>query len=102
MFSRLLDSIKREVVSILSQVQVRGAEEMVREAPPPMEFEFKHEEFQGFGLAEGAEPEAEGASGERGQPPEQPFVRGERKIGRNEPCPCGSGRKYKYCHGRVA
>jgi preprotein translocase subunit SecA len=32
-------------------------------------------------------------------PPSAPFVRGDRKIGRNEPCPCGSGRKYKQCHG---
>jgi len=30
-----------------------------------------------------------------------PFVRGERKVGRNEPCPCGSGRKFKHCHGAL-
>jgi preprotein translocase subunit SecA len=38
-------------------------------------------------------------------PPEDPhgtFVRGERKIGRNEPCPCGSGKKYKNCHGALS
>jgi preprotein translocase subunit SecA len=33
--------------------------------------------------------------------PPLPFVRGERKVGRNEPCPCGSGRKYKHCHGAL-
>ncbi len=104
MFSSLLDSIKREVVGILSKVQVRGAEEMAIEAPPPppMEFEFKHEPFQGFGAPEGEGLEPEGEPDEPGgQPRDQPYVRGERKIGRNEPCPCGSGRKYKYCHGRV-
>ncbi|HEV2285735.1 MAG TPA: SEC-C metal-binding domain-containing protein [Steroidobacteraceae bacterium] len=31
-----------------------------------------------------------------------PFVRGERKVGRNEPCPCGSGKKYKHCHGALS
>jgi len=36
-------------------------------------------------------------------PPEAaPFVRGDRKVGRNEPCPCGSGKKYKHCHGALA
>ena len=34
--------------------------------------------------------------------PQQPFVRGGQKIGRNDPCPCGSGKKYKHCHGRYA
>ncbi|MGC1729949.1 MAG: SEC-C metal-binding domain-containing protein, partial [Steroidobacteraceae bacterium] len=38
-------------------------------------------------------PEAESGS---------PFVRGERKVGRNEPCPCGSGKKYKHCHGALS
>jgi preprotein translocase subunit SecA len=33
--------------------------------------------------------------------PAAPFVRGERKVGRNEPCPCGSGRKFKHCHGAL-
>jgi preprotein translocase subunit SecA len=32
----------------------------------------------------------------------EPFVRDARKVGRNEPCPCGSGKKYKHCHGRLA
>jgi preprotein translocase subunit SecA len=31
----------------------------------------------------------------------QPFVRGSQKVGRNDPCPCGSGKKYKQCHGRL-
>ena len=38
----------------------------------------------------------------RPKPVAQPFVRQTRKIGRNEPCPCGSGRKYKQCHGRLS
>ncbi len=101
MFSSLLDSIKREVVGILAKVQVRQPEEIPMElqAPPAQEFEFKHEAFHGFGEESDEEgPAPDGAE----VPRERPYVRGERKIGRNEPCPCGSGRKFKHCHGRVA
>jgi preprotein translocase subunit SecA len=41
------------------------------------------------------------ASEEPAAVPVAPFVRGERKVGRNEPCPCGSGRKFKHCHGAL-
>ena len=58
----------------------------------------------GIGAApERRHPAGAGAAGGRGSPSESqaPFVRGERKIGRNEPCPCGSGKKFKQCHGRL-
>jgi preprotein translocase subunit SecA len=50
-----------------------------------------------------ADPLAGGraAAGSAGPAPE-PFVRDEKKVGRNEPCPCGSGKKYKHCHGRLS
>jgi preprotein translocase subunit SecA len=111
MFSAMLDGIKREVVSILSKVQVREeAPPWEREAPAEQDFEFKHEAFSGLeqeeeravaaggGAAPAAAPRA--AAGGGGERP-TPFVRSERKIGRNEPCPCGSGKKYKHCHGRL-
>jgi len=44
---------------------------------------------------------AEGTESAAPPPPKQPFVRKGRKIGRNEPCPCGSGKKYKHCHGKI-
>jgi preprotein translocase subunit SecA len=99
MFSAMLDSIKREVVGILSKVQVQYPEQMAMQErqPEPREFEFKHEEFHGMG--EEAPPDEEDAAQE---PDHQPFVREGRKIGRNEPCPCGSGKKYKHCHGRLS
>ncbi|MBA1146496.1 SEC-C domain-containing protein, partial [Ectothiorhodospiraceae bacterium WFHF3C12] len=50
----------------------------------------------------GAEPAQSGESGEGGEPPSQPFVRQQEKVGRNQPCPCGSGKKYKHCHGKLA
>ncbi len=100
MFSAMLESIKQEVIGILSKIQVQMPEEMeaLQPARKEEEFQFKHEEFQGFGG--GAEDEQ---SPEQGAAPEQekPYVRPDRKIGRNEPCPCGSGKKYKHCHGKV-
>ncbi len=97
MFSSMLDSIKSEVVSLLAKVQVQSPEEMVVEEPQPRvtDFEFKHETFEG--LSE----EAASAPAMPEQEEHQPFVRDGRKIGRNEPCPCGSGKKYKQCHGRL-
>jgi preprotein translocase subunit SecA len=102
MFTGMLDSIKHEVIGILSKVQVQMPEEMQvpEPAPRPQEFEFRHEEFHGLG---GGEAQGEAAAADdrlKDQP--QPYVRPERKVGRNEPCPCGSGKKYKHCHGRVA
>ncbi|OOZ37299.1 preprotein translocase subunit SecA [Solemya velesiana gill symbiont] len=89
MFSRMLNSITHEVVSVLTKVQVQAQEEMaVERQEQPDEIQFQHEEFAGFGESEAPEQH-------------QPFVRGDRKIGRNEPCPCGSGKKYKQCHGKL-
>jgi preprotein translocase subunit SecA len=106
MFSALLDSIKQEVVGTLSKLRIQTPEMLGELGPGPApaesrHFEFKHEEFQGFGEPE--EPETEPGAEERsGGVAHQPFVREGRKVGRNEPCPCGSGKKYKHCHGKVA
>ncbi|MEN8175074.1 MAG: preprotein translocase subunit SecA [Pseudomonadota bacterium] len=99
MFTGMLDTIKRDVVATLAKVQVRTEDPMeLPEQRPAGQVQFKHEEFTGFGAAA---PEGEAAAAEA--PPEEhkPFVRPERKVGRNEPCPCGSGKKYKHCHGRL-
>jgi len=97
MFTRLLDRIKLEVVSILSKVQVRTesdveAVEEQRRTTAPMQF--RHDEATAMAGAE-----AESAEGEEEHV--QPFVREGRKVGRNEPCPCGSGKKFKQCHGKL-
>jgi preprotein translocase subunit SecA len=94
----MLDSIKHEVINLLSKVQVQMPEELaIKEQQRALanEFEFKHEVFEGL-------PESEEAPEDVNQEDaHQPFVRDGRKIGRNEPCPCGSGKKYKQCHGRL-
>jgi len=100
MFSAMLDGIKQEVVTTLSKVQLRtmgelpplGATEL-----PEQAFEFKHEAFQGLD----AEQQEQPAAADRAEQ-QRPYVREQRKIGRNEPCPCGSGKKYKHCHGRAS
>ncbi|MEX0449444.1 preprotein translocase subunit SecA [Spiribacter sp. 221] len=102
MFQELLEGIKRETIRILFNVNVRSPEdaraaEEQREAERARAMQFQHAETNALDDGgDGARAEAAGDGGER-----QPFVRGERKVGRNEPCPCGSGKKYKHCHGRL-
>jgi preprotein translocase subunit SecA len=99
MFQRMLEEIKSEVVSEITKVQVRTDEmEMPVREQPAENIEFKHEEFSGFGDSEEADaPERADGEGED----HKPFVRSGRKVGRNEPCPCGSGKKYKQCCGKL-
>ncbi|EXJ15503.1 preprotein translocase subunit SecA [Imhoffiella purpurea] len=106
MFSAMLDGIKQDVVTTLAklEVQVQGAPELdaYESAAERNRFEFKHETFKGLGAQEPESGEAPESSEEGFDPQHQPFVRDGRKIGRNEPCPCGSGKKYKQCHGKLS
>ncbi|MEJ1396846.1 MAG: preprotein translocase subunit SecA [Candidatus Sedimenticola sp. (ex Thyasira tokunagai)] len=97
MFSNMLGSIKHEVVSVLTKVQIQPQEEMYipQQERDNSGFEFQHKTFEGFDGEEApAETETEAEE-------HKPFVRSDRKVGRNEPCPCGSGKKYKQCHGKL-
>jgi len=99
LFSAMLDRIKTEVVSFISKVQIRAesdveAVEEQRRAQAPMSFQ--HQETTGMGGGDSGQQEPETAEQKK------PFVRPDRKVGRNEPCPCGSGKKYKQCHGKIA
>ncbi len=97
MFSDMLERIKREVVTVLSRVQVRAPEDVeaveAQQRQDAERMQYQHEETSAI-----ADAEEEAAEAER----PGTFVRQERKVGRNEPCPCGSGKKYKRCHGRLA
>ncbi len=95
MFTDLLDNIKHEVIRILARVQVKAEEDVEamdaqRRQETPMQF--RHDDA---GSAGAEQPDAV-ASGH------ETYVREGRKVGRNEPCPCGSGNKYKHCHGRLS
>ena len=95
MFTELLDNIKHEVVRILARVQVKAEEDVDAvdaQRRQDSQMEYRHEEA---GPAAGQAPEGAELTPET-------FVRDGRKVGRNEPCPCGSGNKYKHCHGRLS
>ncbi|RVU32079.1 preprotein translocase subunit SecA [Neptunomonas marina] len=98
LFQNLLENIKRDVVKVLSHVQVQMPEEVEameqqrREQAERQQMNFEHKDDSGF-AQEGGE-EAAPSAGET-------FTRDGRKVGRNEPCPCGSGKKYKQCCGKL-
>jgi len=102
LFSQMLVTLKREVIMILSKVQVQRAEdveavEAQRRAAAATEMEYQHAQ------AGSATPEDPNAGiNEDAVENHTPFVRDGKKIGRNEVCPCGSGKKFKHCHGRLA
>ncbi|MFP4279511.1 MAG: preprotein translocase subunit SecA [Halochromatium sp.] len=115
MFSAMLASIKQEVVKTLARMQLQMPEDILPQTPSADVFQFKHEAFAGLPASakQAAEAESEQAATRQATPgaasatggaedAPQPFVRDGRKVGRNEPCPCGSGKKYKQCHGRVS
>ena len=93
MFARMLSEITRDVIGILSKVEVRAKDDV-----DVVEEQNRRAAEQEYQYQSGGEPVVEEA--ERGQQA-APYVRGGRKVGRNEPCPCGSGKKYKQCHGKL-
>lgn len=95
LFTEMLEALKLDVVTILSKVKVRTQDDVdavdeQRKAADSAPREFRHEDSAS---ATEAEPDA-------GPAQEQPVRKGA-KVGRNEPCPCGSGKKYKHCHGKL-
>jgi len=119
MFQNLLEQVKHEVVTTLSKIQVRTEREIEeaetrRRAPAQESMQFLRPEAAAAGAGAGggqAQPaaaanpghgdSAAAAAPEADGDDKQPFVRQGRKVGRNEACPCGSGKKYKHCHGRL-
>ena len=102
MFTGMLDNVKQEVISIVSKVQVRTDEEVrvmeeeARQKQREQELQFQHADAASMEDDPEAPPEQE-----RKAEPVKPFVRDGAKVGRNDPCPCGSGKKYKQCHGKL-
>ena len=101
LFQEMLGNIKHDAIRILSHVQVQqeaDVEEMERrrrETEAEQAYQYQH----AGSSAMASETDSENT------PPDdatQPFVRDGRKVGRNEPCPCGSGKKFKQCHGKLS
>jgi len=94
LFVTMLGHFKHDVIRFLSRVRVRTETEVEMAEPqqrPRHNLTYSHP----------AAPNALAEKPAEAGPENAPFVREQRKIGRNEPCPCGSGRKYKHCHGRL-
>jgi len=94
MFTAMLEKLKFEIIRILARVKIRAEEDVEavgaqRQSETPMEF--RHADAGALG----ATPQ------EQRRDAAEPFVREGRKVGRNEPCPCGSGNKFKHCHGKL-
>jgi preprotein translocase subunit SecA len=103
LFGAMLESVKLEVIKTLNMVEIRSASE----APPVDDklhvenLRLQHASFEEAIDGAPAEPAADGEPAAAPARKPQP-VRAAQKVGRNEPCPCGSGKKYKHCHGKLA
>lgn len=103
MFTGLLEHIKLEVIGILSKVQVRQEEDVLaideqRQAQTPKDLHYEHAEVPALGNLDQSQQDLEDMQ----TISQQPIVRMGQKVGRNDPCPCGSGKKFKQCHGRIS
>jgi len=102
LFEQLLETLKFDVTRVLFRIEPISEEQMAemdrrRQAEAEAEarkMKMQHESFSAM------QPESEETMEQ--VKPEQPYVRGGKKIGRNDVCPCGSGKKYKACHGKIA
>ncbi len=103
LFEQLLQNLKYEVVKFLSHVQIQHQDESAliearrREAAEREKLAFQHAAASAMAEEALASASAEPAPAET----PQTFTREQPKVGRNEPCPCGSGKKFKQCHGRI-
>jgi preprotein translocase subunit SecA len=100
LFSEMLDKVKLEVVTLLARVRIRSeaeiaameAEERRQAEAIAQQMQFQHADVGGYGADEEAAAQPEFQRPAAAMP----------KVGRNDPCPCGSGKKYKHCHGQLA
>jgi preprotein translocase subunit SecA len=96
LFSDMLDRVKQDVVKIVLTVQVRSQQDVAAvEEAPVSNVRYQHADYP-----EALAPAPDGPAVAVAAPP--PFTRAGEKVGRNDPCPCGSGKKYKQCHGKLA
>ncbi len=110
MFGAMLEQVKHDTISILTRIRIQTEEELDDSAERRRAAEaMRYQHAQASALA-GAGAQPQPGAGQGGQPaaappppppPAEPFRRDGRKVGRNEPCPCGSGKKYKQCHGKL-
>ncbi len=100
LFKNMLEKIKVEVISMLSRLELTTQEQLDEQQlhAAPQAMTYQHEEAALFDRQDAAPAPDEPAVTEQDK---QPFVRQAPKVGRNDSCPCGSGKKYKQCHGQI-
>ncbi|HEY5761707.1 MAG TPA: SEC-C metal-binding domain-containing protein, partial [Rhodocyclaceae bacterium] len=98
LFESLLNQVRAEVTRVLLTLEIQSPDAVAEVEQPQVEnVQYQHPDFAGdMAAAESEAAMAEAAVGQRQTP-----VRATEKVGRNEPCPCGSGKKYKHCHGKL-
>jgi preprotein translocase subunit SecA len=97
MFGVMLEQVKHDTISILSRIRIQSEDdlnELAERKQSAESMKFQHAKASALG-----EPQQGGQ--QAAAPPVEQFVRDGRKVGRNEPCPCGSGKKFKQCHGKL-
>jgi preprotein translocase subunit SecA len=103
LFEQMLDNLKRDVVRFLAHVEIRREDELAqleqqrREEEAQRKMQFQHAQVSAIDEGD----DEQNAIPAPAAQPVAPFVRDEAKIGRNELCHCGSGKKYKHCHGKL-
>ena len=108
LFGEMLAKVKQEVTAMLARVRIRSEEEVAameaaerqRLEAQTRKMQFQHPETGGYGADEEA-AQAQALAAQGMGVLAAPAMRDEPKVGRNDPCPCGSGKKYKQCHGRL-
>jgi preprotein translocase subunit SecA len=106
LFGEMLDTVKRQVITLLARVHIRSeaevaeleAAERAQAQAQAQQMQFQHADMATLGMG-GFAPEDEAA---QAQAMASSLQAGMPKVGRNDPCPCGSGKKYKHCHGQLA
>jgi preprotein translocase subunit SecA len=110
MFGMMLEQVKYQVISFLAKLRIRGEEDvaaMQAQAPSNDRMRAQHADASQAALPGLPQaPPVQALQTNRPAAPataaDEPFVRSQPKVGRNEPCPCGSGKKYKQCHGKLS
>ena len=94
MFSEMLDQIKHDTISMLARIRIQNEQDIQR-----MEEQRRAEQSMDFNKSENSSLFKQSDNKKKNN--SSPFIRSEKKVGRNDPCPCGSGKKYKHCCGKL-
>ena len=96
MFGEMLDQVKHDTISMLSRIRIQSEQDIAR-----MEEQRRAEQSMEFNHPENIDSINSDKQDSLDKKGSLPFVRKDKKIGRNDPCPCNSGKKFKQCHGRL-